>query len=80
MSIQRSASFTNTEDNINIIVDSECPGILIESIDGIYEFTGRLRPPPILRPTATDTRAAERSSGTSSYPERSSMISGTIVS
>ena len=46
MSIQRSASFTNTEDNINIIVDSECPGILIESIDGIYEFTGEVKTSP----------------------------------
>ena len=47
MSIQRSASFTNTEDNINIIVDSERPGILIESIDGIYEFTGEVKTSPV---------------------------------
>lgn len=46
MSIQRSATFLNTEDNINLIVDGECPGILIESIEGIYAFTGEVLTSP----------------------------------
>ena len=46
MSIQRAATFTNTEDNINLIVDGECPGILIESVEGIYAFTGEVKTSP----------------------------------
>lgn len=46
MSISRSASFTNTEDGINLILDASCPGILIESIDGIYAFTGEVKTSP----------------------------------
>ena len=46
MSINRSATFTNTEDNVNLIVDSECPGILIEEIDGIYDFVGEVKTSP----------------------------------
>ena len=46
MSINRSATFTNTEDNVNLIVDSNCPGILIEEIDGIYDFVGEVKTSP----------------------------------
>lgn len=46
MSINRSATFTNTDDNINLIVDGDCPGILIESIEGIYAFTGEVKTSP----------------------------------
>ena len=46
MSIQRSATFTNTEDNIALNVDSNCPGIVIESIEGIYAFTGEVTTSP----------------------------------
>lgn len=46
MGIIRSATFTNTEDNINLIVDQVCPGILIEQIDGIYAFTGEVLTSP----------------------------------
>ena len=46
MSIKRAATFKNTEDNINLIVDSLCPGILIESIEGIYAFTGEVKTSP----------------------------------
>ena len=46
MSINRSATFTNTEDNINLIVDGNCPGIVIEEIDGIYDFEGEVRTSP----------------------------------
>ena len=40
MSIIRSATFLNTDDNVNLVVDGECPGIVIESIEGIYAFAG----------------------------------------
>lgn len=46
MSIRRAASFTNTEDNISLNIDGECPGILIESIEGIYAFTGEVMTSP----------------------------------
>lgn len=46
MSIIRSASFTNTEDNVNVIVDGNCPGILIEQVEGIYAFTGEVLTSP----------------------------------
>lgn len=46
MSIRRAATFTNTDDNINLIVDDVCPGILIESIEGIYAFTGEVKTSP----------------------------------
>lgn len=46
MSIKRAATFTNTEDNINLIADELCPGILIESIEGIYAFTGEVKTSP----------------------------------
>ena len=46
MSIKRSATFTNTEDNINLVVDGNCPGIVIEHVDGIYAFTGEVLTSP----------------------------------
>ena len=46
MGIIRSATFTNTEDDINIIIDGNCPGIVIEQIDGIYAFTGEVLTSP----------------------------------
>ena len=46
MSIIRSATFTNTEDNINLVVDGNCPGIVIEHVDGIYAFTGEVLTSP----------------------------------
>ena len=46
MSINRAATFTNTDENINLIVDGECPGILIESIEGIYAFEGEVQTSP----------------------------------
>ena len=44
--IKRAATFTNTEDNVSLVVDSKCPGILIERIDGIYAFDGDVRTSP----------------------------------
>ena len=46
MSIIRAATFTNTEDDINLIVDGNCPGIVIEQIEGIYAFTGEVLTSP----------------------------------
>lgn len=63
MSINRSASFTNTEDNINLIVDGNCPGILIEQIDGIYAFTGEVKTSPYSQTNGDrykNTRATKR--------------------
>ena len=46
MSIIRSAAFTNTEDGIGLVVDGNCPGILIERVDGIYAFQGEVQTSP----------------------------------
>lgn len=63
MSINRSASFTNTEDNINLVIDANCPGILIEQIDGIYAFTGEVKTSPYSQTNGDrykNTRATKR--------------------
>lgn len=44
--IIRAASFLNTEDNISLTVDGDCPGIVIESIEGIYAFSGEVNTSP----------------------------------
>lgn len=44
--ITRYAGFTNTADNVSLLVDGDCPGIVIESIDGIYAFTGEVQTSP----------------------------------
>ena len=46
MAIIRAAAFTNTEDQVGLTVDGNCPGIVIESIDGIYAFTGEVLTSP----------------------------------
>ena len=59
----RNASFTNTEDDIDLIVDGDCPGILIESVDGIYDFTGDVRTSPYSQTNGDrykSTRAVKR--------------------
>lgn len=63
MSIQRSASFTNLDDNIILNVDGNCPGILIESVDGIYEFIGEVKTSPYSQTNGDrykNTRATKR--------------------
>ena len=40
--IIRSASFLNTEDNVSLNVDGNCPGLVIESIEGIYAFSANV--------------------------------------
>ena len=63
MGIIRSASFTNTEDNINLVVDGSCPGIVIEQVDGIYAFTGEVKTSPYSQTNGDrykNTRATKR--------------------
>ena len=63
MGIIRSATFINTEDDINLIVDGNCPGIVIESIDGIYAFTGEVKTSPYSQTNGdryNSTRATKR--------------------
>ena len=71
MSINRSASFTNTEDNVNLIVDGNCPGIVIESIDGIYAFTGEVKTSPYSQ-THGDRYKSSRAT------KRNIVVQGTI--
>ena len=71
MSIIRSASFTNTDDDINLIVDGNCPGIVIENIEGIYAFTGEVKTSPYSQTNGDrykNTRA----------PKRNIVVSGKI--
>lgn len=63
MSINRAATFLNTEDNINLIVDGNCPGILIEQVEGIYTFTGEVMTSPYSQTNGDrykNTRAPKR--------------------
>ena len=63
MSIIRSASFTNMDDVIDLIVDGNCPGILIEHIDGIYAFKGEVKTSPYSQTNGDrykNTRATKR--------------------
>ena len=63
MSIIRSATFTNMDDAINLIVDGACPGIVIEQIDGIYAFTGEVKTSPYSQTNGDrykNTRAPKR--------------------
>lgn len=63
MSIVRSATFTNKEDGINLIIDGKCPGILIEQVEGIYAFTGEVSTSPYSQSNGErykNTRAPKR--------------------
>lgn len=44
--ITRSATFLNTEDNVNLVINGNTNGIVISSIDGIYEFKGEVQTSP----------------------------------
>ena len=44
--INRSATFLNTEDNLNLVINGRTNGIIIDSIDGIYEFNGEVMTSP----------------------------------
>lgn len=44
--IKRAASFHNESDNLNLIVDGTTPGIVVDSIEGIYAFQGEVLTSP----------------------------------
>lgn len=44
--INRSATFLNTEDNLNLVINGRTNGIIIDSIDGIYEFNSEVMTSP----------------------------------
>ena len=71
MSIRRSASFTNTDDNITLNVNGNCPGILIEQVDGIYAFKGEVKTSPYSQ-TNGDRYKSTRA------PKRNIVITGKI--
>ena len=69
--MNRSATFTNTEDNINIVIDGNCPGIVIETIEGIYAFQGEVFTSPYSQ-TSGDRYKSTRA------PRRNIVVSGKI--
>lgn len=69
--IIRAASFLNTEDNISLTVDGDCPGIVIESIEGIYAFSGEVNTSPYSQ-TNGDRYKSTRA------PRRNIVIQGKI--
>lgn len=69
--IIRAASFLNTEDNISLNVDGACPGIVIESIEGIYAFAGEVNTSPYSQ-TNGDRYKSTRA------PRRNIVIQGKI--
>ena len=71
MSIIRSASFTNTEDNIVLDINGSCPGIVIEQIDGIYAFSGEVKTSPYSQ-TNGDRYKSTRA------PKRNIVVTGKI--
>ena len=71
MAIIRSASFTNTEDDINLIIDGNTHGIVIDQIDGIYAFTGEVITSPYSQ-THGDRYKTTRAE------KRNIVVSGTI--
>ena len=44
--INRAATFLNKNDNINLVIDGNSRNIVIDSIDGIYEFKGEVLTSP----------------------------------
>ena len=69
--IRRSASFTNTDDNITLNVNGNCPGILIEKVDGIYAFNGEVKTSPYSQ-TNGDRYKSTRA------PKRNIVVTGKI--
>ena len=69
--IRRSASFTNTDDNITLNVNGNCPGILIEQVDGIYAFKGEVKTSPYSQ-TNGDRYKSTRA------PKRNIVVTGKI--
>jgi len=69
--IKRSATFTNVDDNINLIVNDLSPDIVISSIDGIYEFVGEVMTSPYSQ-TSGDRYKTTRA------PKRNIVVEGII--
>ena len=69
--IKRSATFTNVDDNINLIVNDLSPDIVINSIDGIYEFVGEVMTSPYSQ-TSGDRYKTTRA------PKRNIVVEGII--
>jgi hypothetical protein len=63
MAIVRGASFTNTEDNIDIVINGDSPGIVINTVEGIYEFQADVMTTPYSQTNGDryiNTRASRR--------------------
>lgn len=72
MSIPRSASFYNKEDKLILVVDSvHSPGILIESVDGIYSFEADVS-------TSAYSQTHGSKYKTTRVPQRNIVINGKI--
>lgn len=72
MSIPRSASFYNKEDNLILVFDSvHSPGILIESADGIYSFEADVSTSPYSQTHGSKYK-------TTRVPQRNIVINGKI--
>ena len=72
MSIPRSASFLNTDDNLILIInDTNSPGILIESVDGIYAYSADVSTSPYSQTHGSKYK-------TTRVPQRNIVINGKI--
>lgn len=71
--INRSATFLNTEDNLNLVINGRTNGIIIDSIDGIYEFNCEVMTSPYSQ-THGDRYKNSRA------PKRNIVVQGRIYS
>lgn len=69
--IKRSATFTNVDDNINLVINNMSPDIVINTIDGIYEFVGEVMTSPYSQ-TSGDRYKTTRA------PKRNIVVEGII--
>lgn len=69
--IKRTASFTNMDDNVQLIVDGNTDGIVIDTIEGIYAFDGEVATTPYAQ-TSGDRYKSSRT------VKRNIVVSGTI--
>lgn len=69
--IKRSATFTNVDDNINLVINDLSPDIVINTIDGIYEFVGEVMTSPYSQ-TSGDRYKTTRA------PKRNIVVEGII--
>lgn len=71
--INRGASFTNLDDNVQLVVDESTDGIVIDSIEGIYSFDGVVATSPYSQ-TSGDRYKSSRTA------KRNIVVSGVIFS